>query len=246
MEAYLINPVSRKAGAVSRSKKMAKGKRNKKGQFVKKGAKSATKVRKVRKVRKARKASTGKKTKTRKTQVWGVKGYTVKKHSVRKHKAHGRTTSWLSNPPILGEVTHGLITAGVLFGALFAVGFVGKQVEKLPIPQGKYTPLLTKLGVALLAVWGVRQLARRGILKGEQVIVAQTAAFVPLGMSLLSTFAPQAAAQVSLAAEMNAELNGYLPQDLGMAMSPRGRLSDYTVSAELNAELESESESGSF
>jgi hypothetical protein len=240
MEAYLINPVTRtarpKAGTIRR-KKMAL-KRNKKGRFVK-GSKAvkSRKASKSRKVRRTRKAAT--------VTVVRAK-HTVKRHrrawTVKKHKAHKRKSSWMSNPPIIGDITSHLIMAGVLFGTLFAVGFVNKQAEKLPIPQGKFTPLLTKLGVALLAVWGVRQLSRRGLLRGENAIVAQAATFVPVAYAALATFAPAAAAQVNLAAE----LGGYLPQDLGMAMSPRGRLSDYTVSAELGAELEAESESGAF
>jgi hypothetical protein len=240
MEAYLINPVTRTArpkAGTNRRKKMAL-KRNKKGRFVK-GSRPAKhrKARKTRKVRRTRKAST--------MPVVRAK-HTVKRHrrvwSVKKHRAHKRKSSWLSNPPILGDITSHLIMAGVLFGTLFAVGFVNKQAEKLPLPAGKYTPLLTKLGVALLAVWGVRQLSRKGIIRGENAIVAQAATFVPVAYAALATFAPAAAAQVNLAAE----LQGYLPQDLGMPMGRGSRISDYTVSAELGAELEAESESGQF
>jgi hypothetical protein len=246
MEAYLINPVTRKAGAASRRNKMAKRryrrntpKRNAKGRFVK-GSGAVTAAPKARKHRKY-KPRPVKKFKRR-----GGVGRRVKIAGGLKRRFRHRVRSHISNPPIVGQVVNGLITAGVLFGTLFAVGFINKQ---LPIPQGKFTPLLTKLGVALLAAWGVRELSRRGLIRGQNnVVVAQAAVFAPLGMSLLSTFVPAVAAQVSLAGDMGAELSGYLPQDLGMSMAPggRGRISDYTVSAELNAELEAETESGAF
>ena len=158
MEPYLING-PRKAGPKRRKKNMAR--RNKKGQFVK-GSK-----RKVRRSRKARRV-VAKVTRRRKTHR---RRHTVGAYTAHRHKRvitlHPRKKKWrvrqhMSNP-VMGDVTDNLIAVGVLFGTLFAVGFLNRQAEKLPLPQSQWTGLAVKLGVAIGAAWGGLALAFRSM-----------------------------------------------------------------------------------
>lgn len=246
MEAYLINGPTQ-GGGNKRGKRMARKRmgRDSKGRFLKRGGKRRT--------RRARR-SVAPKVRRRRThrRRHVVHAYTAHRHkrsiTLTPHKKKWRVRQHMSNPVFdLGGITDSLITVGVLFGTLFVMGFANKQVQSLPIPRGKWLDLGYKLGLGLLGAWGARELARRRLIDGNKAMVAATAAFVPLGMGLLNEFVPAVAGQVSLAADetMGAELEGVYPQDLGLSpcRSPR---SDYTICADLGAELEAESESGMY
>ena len=240
MEAYLINPVNRKAGKTKRKKRTtAMAKRNKKGQFVKRGGKTT------------KRKSTKRKSTNRNPHKAAPRRHVVKAYRATRHKKraiiHYKKRSWrvakhLSNPfnMGIGGLGEELIGVGIAFGTLFAVGFLNRQSERLPLPANKWVGLGVKLGVALGAAYGVSQLSKRNIISGRNATVARVMCFAPFTMAILNEFVPAVASQVSL----NADLNGYYPQELGMEAG--NRLSDNTISAELAAELEQESEESAY
>ncbi len=209
--------------------------RNAKGRFVKRGG--APKA--------ARKAS--RKVSHRKAVVHR-KRHAVKRHrkvwSVASHTAHARRSGWMSNPNVMsfGGIGSELMTVGVLFGTLFAAGFIARQAAKLPLPANKWVSLAEKLGVALLGAYGVRYLARRNLLSQRNATVATATMFVPLGMGLLNEFIPAVASQVQLAGaqSLNAELGGMYPQELGTAF--RSAPAGLGLGAELEGAIERDSE----
>ena len=247
MEAYLINPVNRKAGKTKRKKRTtAMAKRNKKGQFVKGGGKTTKRGGKTTK-RKSTKRASRKAAPSRATR----RRHVVKAYQATRHKKsatiHYKKQSWgvakhMSNPfnMGIGGLGEELIGVGIAFGTLFAVGFLNRQSERLPLPANKWVGLGVKLGVALGAAYGVSQLSKRNIISGRNATVARVMCFAPFTMAILNEFVPAVASQVSL----NADLNGYYPQELGMEAG--NRLSDNTISAELAAELEQESEESAY
>lgn len=177
------------------------------------------------------------------------KGTSVKRHMSnplrrRSHRRSSRRRSHRNPMAGLGNVGSstmtGLIAAGVLFGTLFAVGMANKQAEKLPYANSsQWANLAAKLAVALGGLYLVNMAGRKGWLTGTNKAVASAAVFAPLGLSLLNTLAPSIANQISLADddEMAAQLG----------MEAGNRVSDYTIDAELGAELgKQETESSAY
>jgi hypothetical protein len=136
-------------------------------------------------------------------------------------------------------VVGGLVAVGVLFGSLFAVGYLNGMKNRVPMLASGWGSLAAKLaiglGVGVAAVWA----NRKGWVSGDKVAVISAAGFAPLGLDLLGRIAPGIAGQITLADDegMDAELS----------MTQGNRLSDHTMDAELAAEMgEGESESSAF
>ncbi len=138
---------------------------------------------------------------------------------------------------IVGDLQKGLIAAGVLAGTYIAANWVGRQASRLPLPV---PPFVTKLGVALGVVYLSRMVVRDPGLRK----VSLAGAFFPLTLEAISMVAPGLASQVLMP---SASLPGPIPgSDIALGMPPGNRLSDYTLDAELEAELDMDSEFGAF
>jgi hypothetical protein len=258
MEPYLINEVQypiatipRKAGGTRRRRTM-RLKRNRKGQFLPRGSrKNAPKRRKSRKSRKSTMPKVtikgGKKRRRHRVKAYDAKGGPVKGYT-----RGGRSVpAHLSNPfgglGQMGQASmEGLIAAGVLFGSLIAVGFVYKQLDGIPALTGnRWVNLGVKLGATLGVVWAAREVARRGFISHANAKVAQAAAFAPLGMTVLTMALPQVAGMVHLSADPSELSQDDIDAELSMRAG--NRISDYTIDAELSAELSrQETESSMF
>lgn len=249
MEAYFVNPVrkAKRKKVVKEKKKMAKRKQPaalRKYWAARKAKKSAP--------RKARKASRRRKSSPPKARKVHRRRHVVKSHrrrggSVGGYRRKGaRVKKHFSNPMGLGNLgsttLDGLIMAGVFFGALFAVGYANGMIRRVPMLSAGWGELAGKLGLALGVVAAGTMATRKGWLSQKNANAVILAGFSPLALGLLGRVAPQVAGQITLAQDdedMSAEL----------AMTPGNRLSDYTMDAELAAELgagERESESSSF
>ena len=249
MEAYLINPVRKAAEKkTKRRNKMAKRRQPaalRKYWAKKKAEKVSRKV--SRKSRKSRKSSRKARRSTKRgkhivkryhRKGGRVHGYSRKGTSVKRHWSNPMGLN-LGN---LGRTTlDGLIAAGVLFGALFAVGYANGLVKRVPMLAAGWGELAGKLAVALGVGVAAGMAVRKGLISRERALVIGAAGFAPLGLSLLGRYLPSVAGQITLAEDegMDAEL----------AMTPGNRLSDYTIDAELAAELAgpmAESEESSY
>jgi hypothetical protein len=243
MEAYLINP-ARKAARKNRrkgAKRMAKKRQPAalRKYWAKKRAGKVT--RKTRKSRKSRRVSRKSRRKSHRAK------HLVKRH----HRKGGRVGSYSrkgasvkrhwSNPMMglgnLGQTTlDGLIAAGVLFGALFAVGYANGLVKRVPMLAAGWGELAGKLAIALGVVIASGYAVRRDLISREKALVIGVAGFAPLGLSLLGRFAPGVAGMVTLSEDGDDGMGARL------GMTPGNRLSDYTIDAELAAELQGSSE----
>lgn len=263
MEPYFINPVGRrktvrrmKRKTVLRRRKatamkkenaqeniMAKKRKSRKGKMPaalkaywakKRGSK---KSRRPSKRRRSRKATMGKAPARRHKRA---------RHSVRAHavRSYRRAAHWSNPIPSLGQsgkaVVSGLVAVGVLFGALFAVGYVNGFKNRVPMLAAGWGSLAAKLAIGLGAGMAAAYAHRKNWLSASNAAVVGAAGFAPLGLDLLTRFAPSVAGQISLAddgvdAEMGASLS-----------APAEHLRDHTIDAEMAAEMGDESEMSAY
>lgn len=227
-----------KTMAQSRKQRAATMRNLKKAQAARKASKFGGKTRKARKAhRKARRAPRRKAAKTYRRKSHR------RRHIVKAHHVTGynRKRHW-SNPFMrIGDtgsaVVGGLVAVGVLFGSLFAVGYLNGAKNRIPMLASGWGSLAAKLaiglGVGMAAAWA----SRKNWVSGKNAAVIGAAGFAPLGLDLLSRVAPGIAGQISLADEMDAEMGA------GLGMTPGNRLSDNTIDAEMGAEMGAEGES---
>ena len=253
MEAYFINPVKRilkrrrKATVKTEAKEikvMAKRRKSsKKGEMpaaLKKywAAKRAGKS--------VAKKSHRNAPKVHKTAPHKRRRHVVKAHRVGGYRRPKTGSQYLSNPMRAfgntgSAVVGGLVAVGVLFGSLFAVGYINGFKNKVPMLASGWGSLAAKLAIGLGIGMAANEMSKRNWLSGKNAAIVAAAGFAPLGLDLLGRVAPGIASQISLAddeevaAEMGAE----------MGMTPGNRLSDYTIDAEMGAEM-GESESSSY
>jgi len=254
MEAYFVNPTTRKAGqgkTTKRRKTMAKRRQpaalrkywaaKKAGKAVKKSIKRHYKKvggkPKRRKATKARKAShrRGHQVKRHHRKGGSVHSYHRKGANVKRH--------W-SNPFGLGEfggvTIDGLIASGVFFGALFAVGYANGWTKKVPMLAEGWGEMAGKLAIALGVASVATMAVRRNLISRDTSKVIILAGFSPLALNLLGRVAPSIASGITLSED---------EMDAALEMPQGHRLSDYTMDAELAAELngpQHETESSSF
>ena len=247
MEAYFVNPTTRKAGqgkTTKRRKTMAKRRQpaalRKYWASKRKAKASPKKVRKAsRKARKARKV-----THRRKKHIVHV--HSRKGGSVRSYRRKGaRVKSHWSNPMGLGQIgsstIEGLIAAGVFFGALFAVGYANGWTKKVPMLAEGWGEMAGKLAIALGVATVATMAVRKNYISRDTSKVIILAGFSPLALNLLGRVAPGIASGITLAEDEG--------MDAALEMPSGHRLSDYTMDAELAAELngpQHETESSSF
>lgn len=239
-EAFLINPISTRRPMAKgkrklRRKHMARRRRSSRRRLF--GAAAAAHARKVgrrnpvRRHRRKARLSVRRRRSRRNPHV-------VRSHVQRIGRRRVRVRRHMSNPNWGAATIDGLVLAGVLFGALFVVGVANKQTEKVGVLQSGWGNLAAKLGVGLLGSIGALMLVRKGWLSQTNAKVVAAASFAPLLMSGVRMISPALASNVSLAGDdgdLGATLGGFFPQELGMRAGPR--LSDYTIDAELSAEL---------
>lgn len=133
-----------------------------------------------------------------------------------------------------GDAQKGIIGALAISGAVVAVIWGTRQLEqRVPAVSSGIPNLLMKLAVATAA-----SMVAARVLKGQDRLktVASAAVFLPLLGEGAMRFAPQFAGFVPSIGGGSA----MAPARLGM--TPGDRLSDYTLDAELDAGLESDSE----
>lgn len=138
----------------------------------------------------------------------------------------------------LGDAQKGIMGALAISGAVVAVIWGTRQLEqRVPMVSSGVPNLLMKLAVATAA-----SMVAARVLKGQDRLktVASAAVFLPLLGEGVYRFAPQFAGFVPAIGGGSA----MAPAKLGM--TPGDRLSDYTLNAELEAGLESESESSMY
>lgn len=173
--------------------------------------------------------------------------HAVRAHSVKRYRRPRSGVSYMSNPiGSLGQTgsaaVGGLVAVGVLFGSLFAVGYLNGLKNRVPMLATGWGSLAAKLAIGLGVGVAAKMLSDRNWLSGKNAAVVAAAGFAPLGLDLLGRVAPGIAGQITLADEdMSAD----------MGIPPGPRLSDYTVDAEMGAEMgaelgQGESESSSY
>jgi len=170
--------------------------------------------------------------------------HVVHAHKVSSYRRPRKGKQYMSNPfggvgQTGSAVMGGLVAVGVLFGSLFAVGYLNGMKNRVPMLASGWGSLAAKLaiglGVGMAATWA----NRRGWLSHDKVAVVAAAGFAPLGLDLLGRVAPGIAGSITLAEddEMSA----------GLSMTPGNRLSDNTIDAEMSAEMsEGESEVSTY
>jgi hypothetical protein len=174
-----------------------------------------------------------------------VKRYHRKGGHVKGYNRHGANVKahWSNPMGVPAALMEGLMTAGIVLGTLYVVGVANRQLERFGPTQSGWGNIAGKLGIALAAGYGAGWMARKGYLRAQNAHVVMGAAFLPLSLGLLNQFAPQVAGQISLASDegMQAELE---QEEVSADLEGRrNRLSDYAMAAELEAELEGETDS---
>jgi hypothetical protein len=248
MEAYFVNPVTRKAvkGKKKTKRRKTMAKRRQPAALRKYWAKRRKAKASPKKHRKARRKSHRKARRNPARAKHIVPSHHRKGGAVKSYRRKGAHVKkhW-SNPMGMGQIgsttVDGLVAAGIFFGALFAVGYANGWTKKVPMLAGGWGELAGKLGIALGVSMAAAIAVRKNYLSRDNAKIVVLAGFSPVALSLLGRVAPGIAAGVTLADEdsMDAELS----------MTPGHRLSDYTMDAELAAELQGpahESESSSF
>jgi len=244
MEAYFVNPTTRKAGqgkTTKRRKTMAK--RRQPAALRKYWAKHRKnpKAKAASKPRKARKA-TKKHTKAWRTKPKASRKYAKRVVKVHSYRGHRKVRI---NPMGLGQIgsstVEGLIAAGVFFGALFAVGYANGWSKRVPMLSQGWGEMAGKLAIALGVATVATMAVRKNYISRDTSKVIILAGFSPLALNLLGRVAPGIASGITLAEDEG--------MDAALEMPPGHRLSDYTMDAELAAELngpQHETESSSF
>ncbi|MDE1822334.1 MAG: hypothetical protein KGI98_15965 [Euryarchaeota archaeon] len=263
MEAYFVNPFApgRKASghrrlkkSGKRSKHMAKKRKTKKRRSAAQRAatekmpaanKAGRRARKAesRRGKEAKKGS-GKSSKRRTTKR---RRHEVHAHEVRSYRRPAHGAYYMSNPKLdvkgLGKVAMGgLVAAGVLFGALFAVGWVNGQKNRVPMLASGWGALAAKFAIGLAAVYAAHTAAKKGWLSASNAGVLGAAGFAPLGLDLLGRIAPGIASHVSLADEAgmgDITSRGLIAADLQANLAAN-------LQADLQAEPEEEAEVSSY
>lgn len=158
----------------------------------------------------------------------------------RHHRRRYRCNQALRMPrmPGMGQAgktimdsTFAVLTVG---WTLMVTNWIAAQIQRtVPGVSGPWAGIAVKIGAASLVVWGANQVIRD---PGLRKVALAGAAFVPVS-ELIGRFVPQVAA--ALPAPI-------LPKIPGLGMPPGDRLSDYTLDAALEAELQQENERGNF
>ena len=186
--------------------------------------------------------------KGRKLRKWKGVGSYSRKSSVKRHRRRVNPMARFRLPALptargmMVDVQRGVVAGAVLLGTFIGASWVGRQLERVvPGTQVGLPNLLLKMGTAL----GVVYLSRMAIRQPQLRQVAIGGAFFPLALEGIAMIAPGLAAQVPAIGA--AALPAPAPAGGGMLSMPPGpRLSDYTMDAELEAGLETESESGMY
>jgi hypothetical protein len=250
---YLINPVEPKGEAQGRTAKvrranMAKKKRRKLAgaALAAHQAKVAKKSRKSSKRRKsAPKASApapSRKRRSSKRKSGGTRSLARAKSQRRRHpvKAHkrrgGRVHSYarhgafvrkhMSNPSIGAVTMEGLMAAGIILGSVLVVGYANGQLGRWSKTSSGWGNLAGKLAIALGAGLGAHYAARKGYLSKASAYAVTGAAFAPLVLAGVASFAPAIAGRVTLANEDTD--------------APQGMAGGNGLQAQLEAELQAE------
>lgn len=143
---------------------------------------------------------------------------------------------------VIGDLQAGAIAAVALGGAFYASRMIGNLASRyVPGAHAGIPRFLVKLGVATATVWAAKQVTRDPGLR--KVVLA--GAYFPLVVETVAMVAPGVAMQMAVVPALPAPaaasgVSAYL------GMPPGDRLSDYTLNAELEAELETDSEFGIY
>jgi len=256
MEAYLINPIARKPRRVKKeTKTMAKRKKSgsrKKRKLAGAALAAYRKKRGLGSRKRKRSASKAAPRKTRRKRHLvaahsrrggAVSGYSRKGARVKKH--------W-SNPfglPSFGGMTRdiqdGILAAATLGAAFWGSRWLGNlAVRYIPGTNSGLPRWLTKLAVATGTVMVARRITRDPGLRK----VALAAAYFPIAVEGLGMVAPGIASEMAFAPMLPAPSSAPKPSGMSayLGMPPGPRLSDYTLDAELEAQLEQDMEYGVF
>jgi hypothetical protein len=256
---YLINPVDTEGEAhgstvKGKVKVMAKKRRKLAGAALaaynkKRGIKKASAPkRKRRKSVKASRPGGSRSVSPARRSSAKRKRHMVKQHNrrggaVHGYKRHGALVhAHMSNPyrrrsrrrsmrnPQLGSVAlEGLMAAGIILGSVLVVGYANGQLGRFSKTASGWGNLAGKLAIALGAAYGAHWASRKGYLSRASAYAVTGAAFAPLVLAGVASFAPQIAGRVTLANEYDDQL----PENMGGGKGLQAQLN-----AELNDELE--------
>lgn len=124
------------------------------------------------------------------------------------------------------------MAAGIILGSVLVVGYANGQLGRFSKTASGWGNLAGKLAIAVGAGLGAHWAAKKGYLSKASAYAVTGAAFAPLVLAGVASFAPQIAGRVTLADDE------YDPQ------VPAGMAGGRGLQAELSAELSAELEAG--